>query len=113
MRLTILGKSPAWSDAGGACSSYLVEDGPTTLVVDCGNGAFGKLRAAVPYEEVDAVVLSHLHGDHLLDLVPFSYALTLGPAGTRRSRKPRLHAPLGAGDFLRRLAGTWGDEGLI
>lgn len=113
MRLTILGKSPAWSDAGGACSSYLVQEGDTTLVLDCGNGAFGKLRARVPYAEVDAVVLSHLHGDHLLDLVPFSYALTLSPVGRAREGRPRLIAPLGAGDFLRRLAGTWGDEGLI
>src|SRR3954471_24877894 len=103
MRLTILGKSPAWSDAGGACSSYLVEDGSTTLVVDCGNGAFGKLRARVGYGEVDAVILSHLHGDHLLDLVPFSYALSLGPGAAGRESKPRLIAPVGAGDFLRRL----------
>jgi ribonuclease BN (tRNA processing enzyme) len=113
MRLTILGKSPAWSDAGGACSSYLFQEGETTLVLDCGNGAFGKLRARVSYADVDAVVLSHLHGDHVLDLVPFSYALTLGPAGTVREGKPRLIAPLGAGDFMRRLAGTWGDENLI
>jgi ribonuclease BN (tRNA processing enzyme) len=113
MRLTVLGKSPAWSDVGGACSSYLVRDGDTALVLDCGNGAFGKLREQMPYEDVDAVVISHLHGDHLLDLVPFSYALTLGPAGRAREGKPRLIAPSGARDFMRRLAGTWGDENLI
>lgn len=113
MRLTILGKSPAWSDAGGACSSYLVTAGDTTLVVDCGNGAFGKLRERVPYAAVDAVVITHLHGDHTLDLVSFAYALTLGPAGQASGARPRLIAPLGAGDFLRRLAGTWGDEELI
>ena len=49
MRLTILGKSPAWSDAGGACSGYLVEEGETKVVVDCGNGVFGKLRERVDY----------------------------------------------------------------
>jgi ribonuclease BN (tRNA processing enzyme) len=113
MRLTVLGKSPAWSDAGGACSGYLVREGDTALVLDCGNGAFGKLRAQMPYEDVDAVLLSHLHGDHLLDLVPFSYALTLAPAGRAREGKPRLIAPLGARDFMRRLAGTWGDQELI
>ena len=79
MRLTILGKSPAWSDAGGACSGYLVTEGKTAVVVDCGNGAFGKLRERISYAEVDAVVISHLHGDHVLDLVPFSYALKFGP----------------------------------
>jgi len=113
MRLTVLGKSPAWSDAGGACSSYLVEQGPTAIVLDCGNGAFGKLRARIDYRDVDAVVISHLHGDHLLDLVPFSYALTLGPGAAERTSKPRLLAPRGAEAFFRRLSGTWGDEELI
>ena len=89
MRLTILGKSPAWSDAGGACSGYLVEEGETTVVVDCGNGVFGKLRERVDYADVDAVVISHLHGDHVLDLVPFSYALKFGPGGPRSVRAPR------------------------
>lgn len=112
MRLTVLGKSPAWTDAGGACSGYLVEgvDGRAFLL-DCGNGAFGKLRARRHYRDVEAVVISHLHGDHVLDLAPFAYALTVGPeAGSVR---PALHAPAGAGAFFRRLVGTWGDEELI
>ena len=44
MRLTVLGKSPSWQDAGGACSGYLVEEGGHTVLVDCGNGVFAKLR---------------------------------------------------------------------
>src|SRR5256885_14666982 len=54
----------------------------TTLfrsVVDCGNGVFSKLRRFRDYTRVDAVVISHLHADHFLDLVPFSYALTYAP----------------------------------
>lgn len=72
MRVTVLGKSPSWEDAGGACSGYLVRDGDTTLLVDCGNGVFSRLRETVDYFDVDAVVISHLHADHFLDLVPFS-----------------------------------------
>lgn len=113
MRLTVLGKSPAWSDAGGACSGYLVEEGESALLVDCGNGVFGKLRERMDYRDVDAVVISHLHGDHLLDLVPFAYALTLSPGAADAGPAPRLIAPAGAGEFFRRLAGTWGDEELI
>ena len=112
MELTILGKSPAWTDAGGACSGYLVTEGDDGFLLDCGNGTFGKLRARRDYRDIDAVVISHLHGDHLLDLVPFAYALTVGPdAGSLPS--PKLLAPVGASDFFRRLAGTWGDEDLI
>ena len=42
MRITVLGKSPAWQDAGGACSGYLVEEGGRCLLLDCGNGVFGE-----------------------------------------------------------------------
>ena len=44
MRLTVLGKSPSWQDAGGACSGYLIEEGGDRVVLDCGNGVFSKLR---------------------------------------------------------------------
>ena len=47
MRLTVLGKSPSWQDAGGACSGYLLQEGDTTVLLDCGNGVFGKLRQFV------------------------------------------------------------------
>lgn len=113
MRLTVLGKSPAWTDVGGACSGYLVEEGETVLLLDCGNGVFGKLRERVAYREVEAVVISHLHGDHTLDLAPFSYALTIGGGSEERGEKPRLLTPLGGEAFMRRLTGTWNDEELI
>ena len=77
MRITVLGKSPAWQDAGGACSGYLVEEDDFALLLDCGNGVFSKLRRHRDYVDVDAVLISHLHADHFLDLVPFSYALML------------------------------------
>ena len=79
MRLTVLGKSPSWQDADGACSGYLIEEGGTSVVLDCGNGVFSKLRRYRDYTRIDAVVVSHLHADHFLDLVPFSYALTYAP----------------------------------
>ncbi|MEA2457545.1 MAG: hypothetical protein QOC95_517, partial [Thermoleophilaceae bacterium] len=36
MRLTVLGKSPSWQDAGGACSGYLIEEDGVAVVLDCG-----------------------------------------------------------------------------
>jgi ribonuclease BN (tRNA processing enzyme) len=111
VRITVLGKSPAWQDPGGACSGYLVEQDRSTVLLDCGNGVFGKLRGAHDFAAVDAVVISHLHADHLLDLVPFSYALTYLPHG--RGAPPRLLAPPGARATLRRIVGAWGDERLI
>ncbi len=123
MRLTVLGKSPSWQDAGGACSGYLVEEGDTRVLVDCGNGVFAKLREHVDYVDVDAVVISHLHADHFLDLVPYSYALTYAPRqqpvpvppwpGTDDPAKPDLHVPPGGTAVFRRVVGAWGNEDLI
>ena len=123
MRLTVLGKSPSWQDAGGACSGYLVQEAGTAVLLDCGNGVFGKLRERVDYVDVDAVVLSHLHADHFLDLIPFAYALTYAPRqqpvpvdrwpGTADPARPLLHAPPGAGEIFRRVVGAWGNDDLI
>lgn len=123
VQLTVLGKSPSWQDAGGACSGYLVREGDTTLLMDCGNGVFGKLRRHVDYVDVDAVVISHLHADHMLDLVPYSYALTYAPRqqpvpvhiwpGTDAPARPALHAPPGARDTFRRIAGAFADDDLV
>ena len=123
MRLTVLGKSPSWQDAGGACSGYLLQENDTAVLVDCGNGVFSKLRQKIDYVDVDAVVISHLHADHFLDLVPYAYALTYAPRqqpvpvppwpGTDKPAKPRLIAPPGARDIFRRVVGAWGNEDLI
>ena len=112
MRLTVVGKSPAWEDVGGACSCYLVEGEDFRLLIDCGNGAFARLRARIDYTEIDAVLLTHLHADHFLDLVPFAYALTHGPAAGERPPPPLL-CPPGSAETFRRIVGAWGSEELI
>jgi ribonuclease BN (tRNA processing enzyme) len=113
VRFTVLGKSPAWQDAGGACSSYLVEEGEYRLVVDCGNGSFAKLRQQLSYALIDDVLISHIHGDHVLDLPPFAYALTLGLPPEQAPPRPRLLLPPGGATKLRALVSVWGSEGLL
>ncbi|HWF53676.1 MAG TPA: MBL fold metallo-hydrolase [Solirubrobacteraceae bacterium] len=123
MRITVLGKSPAWQDTGGSCSGYLVEHGGFVLLLDCGNGVFAQLRRHIDYLEIDAVLITHLHGDHFLDLVPYSYALIYAPRqqpvavagwpGTDDPVRPELHLPPGSTDTFRRLSATFGPADLI
>src|SRR5690242_14728894 len=123
MRITVLGKSPSWPDAGGACSGYLVQEGDTTVLLDCGNGVFGKLRQFVDYTDVDAVVLSHLHADHILDVIPYAYGLLYAPRqqpvpvhiwrGTDDPARPRLIAPPGAREVFRTLGSAWHGEDVV
>jgi ribonuclease BN (tRNA processing enzyme) len=68
-------------------------------------------------------VISHLHADHFLDLVPFSYALTYAPRqqpvpvdrwpGTDDPARPALYAPIGARETFRRVVGAWGNDDLV
>lgn len=81
MRLTVLGCAGTFPGPGTACSSYLVEQDGFRLLVDFGNGALGGLQEAGDLRDVDAVVISHLHGDHFLDLVTYTYARRYHPDG--------------------------------
>jgi ribonuclease BN (tRNA processing enzyme) len=123
VQITVLGKSPSWQDVDGACSGYLVQEDGHALVLDCGNGVFSKLREHRDYVDVDTVLISHLHADHFLDLVPFSYALKYAPrqqpvpvagwSGTEHPARPDLFAPLGSGDVFRHIATCFADPELI
>jgi ribonuclease BN (tRNA processing enzyme) len=113
MRFVVLGKSPAWPDPGGACSGYLLVQDGFALLLDCGAGVFGKLTAVQDYLTLGAVLISHLHADHILDLIPFSYALNLSPRVAHPPRRPPLHSPPGSQEMFHRLGACWKDEGLI
>jgi ribonuclease BN (tRNA processing enzyme) len=96
VRLTIVGKSPSWPDAGGACSGYLIEHDGFRLLLECGPGVFAKVRELIDYLTLDAVLVTHMHGDHFLDLIPYSYALTYSPRQHDGSPvRPQLHVPPG------------------
>lgn len=123
MKVTVLGKSPAWQDADGACSGFLVEHGETSVLLECGNGVFGKLRHLRDYTTIDAVVITHMHSDHFFDLVPYSYALLYAPrqqpvpvarwSGTDNPARPSLHLPPGGEAVGSRVTGAFDTEDLL
>ncbi len=87
MRLTVIGTGPAYSDradSSGAC--YLVSDAGARILLDLGHGSFSRIFAHVRPTEVDAVVVSHLHPDHFVDLVPFRHYLRYEFEPPRRLR---------------------------
>ena len=100
MRLTVLGCAGTFPSADSGCSAYLVEHDGFRLLLDAGNGAVGALQRHVGIFDLDAVLLSHLHADHCLDLVAYSYARRYHP-----DRPPRLvvHGPRGTAERLSRV----------
>jgi len=75
MKLTVLGKYGPFPAKHGACSGYLLECGGVTLALDLGNGTFSRLISLIPDLHIDAILLSHLHYDHMSDMLILSYAL--------------------------------------
>lgn len=79
MQVVTLGGAAAWPNPGQGCSSYLIRHGDEHLLLDCGPDTLQELRRHADLAEITAIVISHLHADHILDLVTYRYALTAGP----------------------------------
>ena len=100
MKLTVVGCSGSYPGPDSPASCYLLEadlDGRTwRIVLDLGSGALGALHRYVDPLTVDAVLLSHLHADHCLDLTGYYVMRKYHPSGpsrgsrvgSRRDRRP-------------------------
>lgn len=71
MKLTVVGCSGSFPSAESPCSSYLVEADGFKVVLDLGNGALGALQKYCGLYDIDAILLSHLHADHCIDLCAY------------------------------------------
>lgn len=106
MELTVLGCSGSFGGPHGtACSGYLVRSGATSIWLDCGNGTFGHLQEHIAVEDLTAVVLTHEHPDHCVDLYGLHVLLKWG---LERQGFP-VYAPVGLEQHLGSLVGgDWG-----
>lgn len=79
MHLKVLGGSSASPNPGMGCSGYLVDAGSTRIVLDFGPGILPELRRHTDFRRLDGVVISHMHLDHMLDLLILRHALAYNP----------------------------------
>lgn len=92
MRLTVLGSGGGWPRPGRPASGYLLQHDGFTLWLDAGTGTMARLQEHVALLDVDAVMVSHRHFDHFLDIYPYFLALWFDP---ERDRRIPLYAPPG------------------
>ena len=105
MELTVLGSAGTFPGPGSPCSGHLLEHEGHALLLDAGNGVLGTLqRTETGLLGVDAVVVSHLHGDHVLDLVTWLYARRYHPDGPP-ARRLVVHGPAGTRERLLAVTG--------
>jgi ribonuclease BN (tRNA processing enzyme) len=106
VRLTVVGCAGSYPGPESPASCYLVEapgpgTGTTRVVLDLGSGAIGPLQRHVDPRLLDAVLLSHLHADHCLDLMGLYVLQRHHPDGPTGRRVP-VHGPSGTGPRLAR-----------
>jgi len=98
LRLDIIGAGPAFTDRPGATgAAYLVRHGATSILLDLGQGSFPRLAGRIDPGTLDAILISHLHPDHFIDLVALRHFLRWGPGAPRRVR---VFGPAGLADRL-------------
>jgi ribonuclease BN (tRNA processing enzyme) len=98
MRLTVLGCAGSFPGPESACSAYLVEAQGFRLLVDFGPGSLSALQRYADLEGVDAILLSHLHCDHMLDACSYIVVRRYAPDGPRRPIP--VYAPMGAAERI-------------
>jgi ribonuclease BN (tRNA processing enzyme) len=103
MKLTVVGCAGTFPGPESACSSYLLEHDGFRLLIDAGNGSTGMLQRSIGLLDIDAVLISHLHGDHYLDLVTYTYARRYHPDGS-----PGCLPVHGPSDIKGHIAGAFG-----
>jgi ribonuclease BN (tRNA processing enzyme) len=77
MKLTILGCSGGYPAKGGATTGYLVQISGKNILIDCGSGVLSNLFKYISLEQIDAVIVTHLHADHMSDILVLKYALQM------------------------------------
>lgn len=74
MKLTIVGHWGGYPAINGATSCYLLEKDNFSLVIDMGSSALSKLQSYIDVTNIDAVILSHYHTDHIADIGVLQHA---------------------------------------
>jgi ribonuclease BN (tRNA processing enzyme) len=109
MRLTVLGCRAGMPADGQASSGYLVSEGSTRLLLDCGPGVATALTGVGHPRDLTGVIISHFHLDHCYDVLPIGKMLLAdhiryGEPPADGLEPTPLHVPEGGRSVLDRLA---------
>ncbi|MEM7774482.1 MAG: MBL fold metallo-hydrolase [Pseudomonadota bacterium] len=99
MQLTVIGSGDAFSSGGRLHPCFHVSFGTTKLLIDCGATALiGLRRAGLDPNEIETIVLSHLHGDHFAGII---WLLLYGQHPGQRQSPLTIYGPVGTEQRIR------------
>ena len=110
MQLTLLGTGCPSVDYKRFGPANLVSTSQSSILVDCGSGVTQRLKEAkVSSADIDALFLTHLHSDHVVDL----YQLIISSWHSYRTKAWRIFGPRGTRKFVKKLMDAWKDERML
>jgi ribonuclease BN (tRNA processing enzyme) len=112
LKLTVLGNYGPYPKAGCACSGFLLTSDSTNILIDCGSGVVSKLQKYIEIQELDAVILSHLHSDHAGDMLTLGYAVDIKIKKQQMEGPLKVYLPGEPKDEFQRIADRQGFESI-
>jgi ribonuclease Z len=107
MQLTLLGTGCPAVHAERYGPAQIVRHPGTTLLVDCGSGVTQRMaQAGISGRDIDAVLLTHMHSDHIVDL----FQLVMSSWHQGRDRPQRVFGPPGTYRYVDGLVSLWQAE---
>ncbi|QIB26345.1 MBL fold metallo-hydrolase [Caloranaerobacter azorensis] len=103
MKLTVLGNNGPYPKPGGACSGYLFETDDKKILIDCGNGVLSRLLKICSISDIDVIILTHLHSDHISDIMVMKYAIGVNKMKGKCNVTIPLYTPTDDYEMVKRL----------
>jgi len=108
LKVTFLGTSGSMPTPERGSASVAVRLGREVLLLDCGEGTQRQMVAArIGFTRVSSILLTHLHGDHVLGAPGLLQSMTL----QRRETPLDVYGPRGTHAFLQCVSSTVGGPG--
>ena len=104
MKLTLLGTGCPSIDYKRCGSANLIFSKKTKILIDCGSGVTQRLnQSGHSSAEIDALLLTHLHTDHVIDL----YQLIISSWHSDRDAIWKIYGPKGTKKFVSKIMNAW------
>jgi ribonuclease BN (tRNA processing enzyme) len=94
MKITVLGEYAPYPAAGGATAGYLVQTEAGNILIDCGSGVLSVLTKYISLTDLNAVIITHYHADHVADLGVLQYAVMVDRMLGNRTEPLHVYANL-------------------
>lgn len=93
MKIEVLGFWGGYPKNGEATSGYLITTDAGQILLDCGSGIMSELSLKSNVEQLSAIIITHLHHDHIADVGIAQYAMVGALRNKRVMNKLELYAP--------------------